>query len=82
MCKEDALPGTQQKAIVPVGNAELAGGQGGFDVGRHVVRSLDGMGVERVTFGNQPVQPVLEVDARAVVVVLLDQQAGGGVANE
>jgi hypothetical protein len=42
----------------------------------HIVGALQCVGVQRIVFGNQAIEPVFQVVASAVVVALLDQQAG------
>ena len=78
----DSLPGSQHEFAVLEGDTQLGGRQRRLDVGGHVVTALQRMGVKRVVFRHQPVQPVFQINPRAVVVIFLDQQAGGGVAYE
>ena len=80
--QEDALPGTQSEAPLEDRNGEGRGGQGGLDVRGHVVRPFFGVGVESVAFGNQPIEPVLEVGGGFRSRVLLDGQAGRGMTDE
>jgi hypothetical protein len=49
---------------------------------RHIIRPLKGMGIERVVFRYQSIEPVLQVYPCTVIVVFLNQQARGGVLDE
>ena len=51
-------------------------------MGGHVISALQGMGVDRVILRYQSIEPVLQVDPGAVVIVFLDQQAGGSVLDK
>lgn len=48
----------------------------------HVIRPLQCVGIERVVFRHESVQPVLQVDPGAGIVVFLNEQTGRRVANE
>jgi hypothetical protein len=76
----DALPGAQHELPVLKGNADLGRSQCRLDVGRHIICPLQGMGIERVSFGYQTIQPVFQIYASAIVVIFLNQQAGGSMA--
>lgn len=78
----DALPGAEGESVVHDGDGECGGGEGGLDVGRHVVGAFGGVGVERVVFGDEATHPLLEVAAGGGVGVLLNREAGGGVSDE
>lgn len=74
MCKVDTLPGAEHESTILEGDAQLGRSQHGLDMCRHVIRSLQSVGIKRITFRHQPVQPLLKVVAGTVVVVLLNKQ--------
>ena len=78
----DALPCAQQQFTCLKWHAELGRGQGALDVSGHVIWPLQGVRVQRVVLGHQSIQPLFQVHPRAVVVVFLNQEARGGVADK
>lgn len=77
----DALPGAEGEAAGVDGDGEGGGGEGGLDVGGHVVGAFGGVGVERIAFRHEAIEPGFEIAPRRWVGVLLNGQARGGVAN-
>ena len=62
--EKDPLPGPKGQPALDHGNRERGGRERRPDVGRHVIRPLSGVGVERVVFGDQALEPTLEVAGR------------------
>jgi hypothetical protein len=51
-------------------------------MGRHVVLSLKGVGIERIVFAYEPVEPLLQIMTGGRIGIFLDQEAGGGVLHK
>lgn len=77
----DALPSPEGEAAGVDGDGEGGGGEGGLDVGGHVVGAFGGVGVERIAFRHEAIEPRFKVASGRRVGVLLYGQARGGVAN-
>ncbi len=77
----DALPGPECEAAGIDGDGESGGGEGGLDVGGHVVGAFGGVGVERIAFRHETIEPRFKISSGRRVGVLLNGQARGGVAN-
>lgn len=78
----NALPGAQHQLSLLYGDAQLGRRQCRLDMGGHIIGPLQCVRVEGVAFRYQPVEPVLQIDARTVIVILLDQQARRGMLDE
>src|SRR6185369_818072 len=78
----DGLPGSERDVALHHRDGERGLGERGADVARHVVRALGGGVVEAVTIGDEPGEEALEVREHLRIGVLLDDQAGRGVADE
>ena len=78
----DALPGSERGATLANGDGELSLGEGGSDVSRHVVGTFHGVSVEAVVFGDEAAEEGFEIADDVRVGVFLDEQRGGGVAEE
>jgi hypothetical protein len=77
----DALPGAEDQAAVEDGDGELDLGEGGFEVGGHVVEAFVVVNVGTVV-GGDVVEVGEDVALYGGVGVLLDEERGGGVAAE
>lgn len=85
----NSLPGAEQQSTVLKRQAELAGGEGRTDVGRHVVGPFIGVDVGAqvapaahrpdALFGHQGPQVGREVAQHPRIGVLIDREAAGGV---
>src|SRR5688572_16401238 len=78
----DALPRAKGELLAEDRNRQRGRGERGLDVRRHVVGALRVVLVEGIAFRDEALQPALEVALRRRVGVLLDHEAGGGVAQE
>jgi len=77
----NALPGAEHHAAIADGNGEVDGGEGGADVGRHIVIAFGGMDEHAVAVGDEAGEEGFEVAADVGIGVFLDEQRGGGVAE-
>ena len=80
--KENALPGAEGTATACDRDAQRGLGEGGFDVGRHVVRALHRMDVAGVSVGDESRKKCVEVALHVTVGVLVDDQGCDRVMNE
>ena len=78
----DALPGPERKPPAGHGNDKMRRGQGLLDMPLHVIRTFVAMGVKRIVFRRQAIQPLLKIAPDRRIGVLLDQQARRGVLHE
>jgi hypothetical protein len=78
----EALPGAQHHAAVLERDRQLGLGQRRADMGRHVVRSLVGMAIERVALRHQPAEIGDQVALHIRIGIFLNDQRGGGMAAE
>lgn len=77
----DALPGTECRHAVDDRNRQLGLRQRRTHVRRHVISPLERVFVKRVAFRHEPCEKSFEIALHARIVVFLDQQAGGGMAD-
>jgi len=80
--EKNSLPGAQCQSATDHGDGEVAGGEGRFDMGGHVVRSFHRMGVQSIAFFDQPAKPAFQIVPGSGVSVLLNDQAGRGVLQK
>lgn len=80
--QKNTLPGTQHHAMRIDGYGEAGGGNRGFDMGRHIVRTLLGVGVQRISLRHQSVQPALEIAPRTGIRILLNDKTGRRVSQK
>jgi len=77
-----ALPGSQGEATFAYGNGQLATGQHGADVRRHIVWPLHRVDMGRVTVGRQLADEIFQVAANVRIGVFGDQQRSAGVSQK
>ncbi|CAH2599323.1 protein of unknown function [Rhodovastum atsumiense] len=75
----DALPRAKHQFPLDNGNRKLGLGQGGADMGRHVVRPLNVMHVASTPVGGETGEEAFEIGAHVGIGILLHQQRAGGV---
>ena len=80
--QEHTLPGSQKKPLRFDWDGEGRCRQRSLHVGRHIIRPLLRVGVERIVLGDEASEPALEVTARRRVGIFLNQEAGGCMLNE
>lgn len=78
----DTLPGSQHELPFEYRDRQTGRGKGGFDMCRHVICAFEGMGVMRIVFRHQTIQPGLEIMAGGRVGIFLNQQAGRGMPDK
>src|SRR5690349_12575785 len=78
----NTLPRAEAELAIDDRHRERGRRERGLDVRRHVVRPFGVVLVERIAFGDQAIQPALEVLLRRRIRVLLDDEARRGVAYE
>ena len=79
--KVDTLPGPQGQAPLVEGDGKLRLGEGGADVGGHVVGTLDGVAVPGGVFGHEAGKEVVQVADHVGIGVLLHDEGGGSVLH-
>src|SRR5690348_2819918 len=77
--QEDALPGAEYRLAVLDGNGQLARGEGGAEMRRHVVGTFLVMFIAGA-FGGDALEIGFEVPARGRCSILLDDERRGGMA--
>src|SRR5262245_212853 len=75
----DSLPGAKGEAAALDGNGEVHGGEGGTDVGRHVVIAFRSVDEQRVAVGHKTREEGFQVAADIGVGIFLNQKRGGGM---
>lgn len=78
----DALPGAEGEMAGEERDGKMDAGEGGADVGGHVVGAFEGVDVVAGGFGGQAFEVADEVGLDVGVGVFLDDEGGGGVAAE
>lgn len=71
----DALPGAEHEFAVLIGDRQRGGREHGLDVGGHVVRAFNGVGVNGVVFWHEAIEPLFQIVSCGGVGVLLNQEA-------
>ena len=80
--EEYPLPGTQHKFSLLKGYAQMGSSECGLNMSGHIVAPFQGVGIKRVGFWHKAIQPVLKINTSTLIVVFLDQEAGGSMANK
>lgn len=80
--QEGALPGAQGEAAFAYRDGQLAAGQHGADVRRHIVRPLHCVDMGRVTVGRQLADEIFQVAANVRIGIFSDQQRSAGVPQK
>ena len=79
--KVDALPGAEDETAADDGDGEIDGGEGGADMGRHVVRAFGGVFEESVAVWDKAIEEAVEVATDFRIGVFLDEERGAGVTE-
>ena len=79
---EESLPLTEVEDAIRDGDALLCVGYRCSEVGRHVIGALAGVGVGRIPFRGEFLDPALQVVSRRGIGIFCDDEAGTGVSDE
>lgn len=77
----NALPGAEGQSSVGNRDGEIGRGQGGADMGRHVIRAFASVFEQGIAVGNQAREKTFEIQADLGVGIFLDDQRSGGVLH-
>ncbi len=72
----DALPGAKDHTSSLDRHRERGRSQDGLDMGWHVIWPLGRVGVERITFGNEAIEPRFEITSSRGISILLNRETG------
>ena len=70
---EDPLPRAQGQAAVDNGNGKLDLGEGGANMGRHVIRAFDDVPVVAVSLGHESAEKLIQIAEHGRIRVFLNQ---------